>query len=94
MQTMSSRLSPASLGRLRLRMRSVLRPFGGYNQARQSPSGCNAGGYSPIQSQSTTCRDHWFAERAYLGTPLSDDELRHGVKAGIISSTLLGISND
>lgn len=34
-------------------------------------------------------RARWFAERERLGTPLSDDELRHGVRMGLIASVLL-----
>lgn len=89
MSAVSDRISQSSLGRLRLRMRAVLRPVGGYNQARQDQGERHAGGNSTVQGKPIQSRDSWFAERASLGTPLSDEELRHGVNAGIIHSALL-----
>lgn len=38
--------------------------------------------------QAITLR-RWLTEREKLGTPLSDDEIRHGVNRGILPSTLL-----
>lgn len=73
---------------LQLHMRPVLRQAGGNDAAGQGQSSGNAGGDSTIQAGTATRRDSWFAERAFLGMPLSDDELVHGVRMGIISSSL------
>lgn len=74
---------------VQLRLRPLLRPAGGHNAARQGQGSGHAGGDSPVRKSPASPRNHWFAERAGLGTPLSDDELRHGVNAGIISGALL-----
>lgn len=34
-------------------------------------------------------REQWLAERARLGVPLSDEEILHGVRVGILPWTLL-----
>lgn len=89
MPTVSDRISQPALRRLQLRMRPMLRPAGGFRQARQSQGGGNAGGHRAIRQEPAQSRDSWFAERAHLGTRLSDDEMRHGYNAGIISADLL-----
>lgn len=89
MQAMPDRLNAPALRRLQLRLRPVLRAVGSNNQTRQSQGQRHAGSHSPIQDQPAPLRDRWFADRFHLGTPLSDDELRHGVNAGIIAATLL-----
>lgn len=89
MHSMPSRISPASLGRLQLRLRRVLRSTGGHYPARQGASSWDAGCYSAIQTESGPGIDHWFAERRHLGTPLSESEFKYGVNAGIIGPTLL-----
>lgn len=67
----------------------IAAPSGVHNTARQGQSSGYVGGNSPVQTSAATPRDYWFAERAHLGTPLSQDELQHGVRAGIISSFLV-----
>ncbi len=89
MQAVSERISQSALRRLQLRMCPVLRPAGRYNAARQSQSGGDVGGNSPVQEQPAQIRNRWFAERKHLGTPLNESELRHGVDAGIIGSAIL-----
>lgn len=89
MQAMPYRLHAPALRRLQLRMRPLLRPVGSNYQTRQSQGPSYAGGHSPVQDQPAQSRDSWFAERTHLGTPISDEELQHGVRAGIIASTLL-----
>lgn len=89
MQPVPDRLSQPALRRLQLRLRPMLRPVGGYYTARQGEGSGNVGSDSPVQRIPAPSRDHWFAERAHLGTPLSQAELWHGVKHGIIGSTLL-----
>lgn len=86
---MHDRIPAPALRRLQLRMRPLLRPAGGFNAARQGQGGGHAGSDSAVRESPAALRDHWFAERASLGTPLSDDELQHGVNAGIISGALL-----
>jgi len=86
---MPGHISQSALRRLQLRMRPVLRPTRGYRAAKQGACGGDAGCNSAVREEPATIRDRWFAERADLGIPLSDAELRHGVNAGIISSTLL-----
>lgn len=89
MHSMPDRLNQPALRRLQLRLRPMLRPIGGYHTARQGEGSSDVGRDSPVQRIPTPSRDHWFAERAHLGTPLSHAELLHGVNAGIIGSTLL-----
>lgn len=89
MQAMPDRLHQPDLRGLLIRLRPLLRAARGYYPARQSQSQRHAGSHSPVQDQPTQVRDRWFADRTYLGTPLSDAELQHGITAGIISSTLL-----
>lgn len=89
MQAMPDRLDPAALRRLQLRMCPVLRPAGRYHAARQGQGSSDAGGDSPIQAEPAQVRHRWFAERRHLGTCLSQSELEHGVKVGIISGALL-----
>lgn len=86
---MHDRISTPALRRLQLRMRPMLRPVGSFNAARQGQGSGHAGSHSPLRESPAALRDHWFAERASLGTPLSSDELQHGVNAGIISGALL-----
>jgi hypothetical protein len=74
---------------LQLCMPAVLRETGGDNTTRQSQSIGNAGGNSQIQNQPASIRNLWFAERQWLGTPLSAAELQWGVNQGLISSALL-----
>lgn len=89
MQAMPSRLHQPDLRGLLIRLRPLLRAARGYYPARQSQSQRHAGSHSPVQDQPAQVRDRWFADRAHLGTPISDEELRHGVRAGIIAATLL-----
>lgn len=89
MPAVSGRLPAPALRRLQLRMRRVLRPVGALNLAVQAARGGDVGCDSAVRQEPAQVRDSWFAERAALGTPLSAAELRHGVNAGIISSTLL-----
>lgn len=89
MHPMPDRISPRSLGRLQLRMRKVLRPVGVYPSSRQGQGSNYVGGDSAVQAEPAPVRHRWFAERAFLGTTLSDDEVRHGVNAGILASSLL-----
>lgn len=91
MQAMPDRISPASLRALRLRMCLVLRSPSGNHQAGQGESSSDAGGDSPVQEQPASVRDRWFAERAHLGTKLSQSELEHGVRAGLLGSAVLMI---
>ena len=94
MQAMPSRISPAALRRLQLRMRPMLRPAGGNHQARQGEGRRDAGGDSAVQDQPAQVRDRWFAERAHLGTALSQSELEFGVRVGLIGLALLsGVSD-
>lgn len=86
---MHDRIPAPTLRRLQLRMRPLLRPAGGDNQARPAQGSGHAGSDSPVQTSPAALRDHWFAERASLGTPLSESELQHGVNAGIIGGALL-----
>lgn len=89
MQTMSDRISQPALRRLQLRLCPVLRPARSLYQARQGQGGGNAGRNSALQAQPIQSRDSWFSERKWLGTPLSFEELQHGVSVGIISESLL-----
>jgi len=89
MSSMSGHISQPALRRLQLRMRPMLRPIGGFHQAGQGTCSGDVGGDSPLQAEPASIRDSWFAERARLGTRLSEAELQHGVKAGLISATLL-----
>ncbi len=89
MQAVPDRIPQSALRRLQLRMRPVLRSVGVNDAAQQGAGSDDAGGHSAIREQSAQTRDRWFAEREFLGTPLSAEELRYGVNAGIISSTLL-----
>lgn len=91
MQAMPDRISPASLRALRLRMCLVLRSPSGNHQAGQGESSSDAGGDSPVQEQPAPIRDRWFAERAHFGTKLSQSELEHGVRAGLLGSAVLMI---
>lgn len=86
---MHDRIPAPALRRLQLRMRPLLRQAGVNHQARQGQGISHVGGNSAIQTIPTTQRDSWFAERAHLGMPLSHDELQHGVRVGIISSSLV-----
>lgn len=88
MHTMHHRTDQPAHRALQLHMRPVLRQAGGNDAAGQGQSSGNACGDSTVQAVATTRRDSWFAERAFLGMPLSDDELVHGVRMGIISSSL------
>ena len=87
---MPYRIDEITQRRVQLRLRPLLRPAGGHNATRQGQSSGHAGSDSAVREGSASPRNHWFAERVYLGTPLSDDELRVGVNAGIISGALLG----
>lgn len=87
---MHDRISTPALRRLQLRMRPLLRPAGGHNAARQGQGSGHVGSDSPVRESPAALRNHWFAERASLGTPLSHDELVHGVRVGLISNFLLG----
>lgn len=89
MQTMPDRISQSALRRLQLRLCPMLRKAGQYHAPRQGQSSGHAGSHSEIQEQPAQVRDRWFAERAKLGTPLSEDELQYGVRVGIIGSALL-----
>lgn len=89
MQAVHSRIGPADLGRLQLRLRRVLRPAGGYYPPGQGEGRGDAGGDCAVQAVPAEGGDSWFAERKHLGTPLSAAELRHGVAVGLLSSSLL-----
>lgn len=89
MSPMPDRISQPALRRLQLRLRPMLRQVGRKHQARQSQSSRNVVSHSPVQEQPAQSVDHWFAERHYLGTPLSESEFQYGINAGIIGSTLL-----
>lgn len=89
MQPMQDRLNTPALRRLQLRLRPMLRPAGRNHQTRQANGSGHAGGDCPVQKEPAAIRDSWFAERQGLGTPLSPQELQHGVDAGIISSFIL-----
>lgn len=89
MSAVSDRISQSALRRLQLRMRKMRGASGGHNPARQGQGIGHAVSDCTIQGQPIQSRDSWFAERIHLGTPLSDDELRHGVNAGIINSVIL-----
>lgn len=54
-------------------------------QLRMRPMLRPAGRYTRL----APIRHRWFAERSMLGTALSDDEIRYGVNAGILASSLL-----
>lgn len=86
---MHDRIPTPALRRLQLRLRPLLRPARGYHQTRPGQGSGHVGSDSPVRESPAALRDHWFAERASLGTPLSDEELQHGVNAGIISGALL-----
>lgn len=89
MQAVSDRISPPALRRLQLRMRPMLRTAGGNHQTRQGQGSSDVGRSSALQAQPIQSRDSWFAERERFGTPLSLEELQHGVAVGIISESLL-----
>lgn len=89
MPPMPDRLNTPALRRLQLRLRPMLRSAGRNHQARQANGSGHAGSYCPVQAESVSVRDSWFAERQGLGTPLSQQEMQHGVDAGIISSFIL-----
>jgi len=89
MHAMPNSLDQSALRRVQLHVRALLRMVGGNNEARQSQGSSHAVSHSPVQGQPAPSRDSWFAERIHLGTPLGDAELKHGVNAGLISSTLL-----
>lgn len=86
---MPYRIDEITKRRVQLCLRPLLRPAGGHHAARQGQSSGHAGSDSEVRKSSASLRNHWFAERAGLGTPLSHDELQHGVRAGIISSSLV-----
>lgn len=89
MPAMRIRISQPAQRRVQLRVPLMLRQAGGQDPAQQGPGSGHAGCNRPVQRLASSVRDRWFAERKALGTRLSDDELRHGVNAGIISSALL-----
>ena len=89
MHAMPNSLDQSALRRVQLHVRALLRTVGGNNEARQSEGIGDADSHSPVQGQSAQVRHRWFAERAHLGTQLSESELEHGVRVGVISSTLL-----
>lgn len=89
MHPMPDRISQPALRRLQLRLRPMLRPVGRKHQARQSQGSGDVVGHSSVQGQPAQSVDHWFAERHYLGTPLSESEFLYGINAGIIGPTLL-----
>jgi hypothetical protein len=89
MQPVPDRLNTPALRRLQLRLRPMLLPAGRNHQTRQANGSGHAGSDCPVQAESASVRDSWFAERQGLGTPLSTQELQHGVDAGIISSHIL-----
>ena len=89
MQAVFGSISQPALRRLQLRMRPLLRSVGRYHEARQGQGGGHAGSDSAVRTVTVTVRDYWFAEREHLGVKLSDAELRHGVRVGILSSSLV-----
>jgi len=89
MSAMPNRINQSALRPLQLCVSAVLRQAGCQDQAGQGESISHAAGNSAVQGQSVPRVHSWFAERIFLGTPLSLSELQHGVNAGIISSTLL-----
>lgn len=89
MHAMPNSLDQSALRRVQLHVRALLRTVGGNNEARQSQGSSHAVSHSPVQGQSTKVRHRWFAERDHLGTRLSQSEIEHGVRCGIIGSALL-----
>ena len=88
MHTMHSRIDQPAHRSLQLHMRPVLCQAGCNDETGQGQSSGNAGGDSAVQAGTATRRDSWFAERAFLGVPLSEAELVHGVRVGVLSSSL------
>jgi hypothetical protein len=89
MHTLPDRVRPSASLRLQLPVRPLLCQACGHHTAMQSEGNSHAGGHCTVQAEPSKVRDSWFAQRVHLGTPLSWDEIRHGVNHGIVSATLL-----
>ena len=89
-RTVSGHISQPALRRLQLRLRPLLRAPGRIDTPGQGQGGGDVGCDSAVQGQPAQVRDRWFAERKHLGTPLSQSELEHGVRMGLLGSVLVG----
>lgn len=78
MQQLPDRIDPASLGRLQLRMRGVLRKAGVDHQALQGQACSDAGCHQSLQGRAEP-RQHPRLRQAEAGeTPLSIEEIEIG----------------
>ncbi len=89
LQSVSDDRKKPDLWRLLLRLRPVLRAAGGIDASKQGQGGSDVGGDRAFQRESAKVRNRWFAERAHLGSRLSEAEIEHGVREGILSGRLL-----
>ena len=85
MQQLPDRISPSSLGRLRLRMRGVLRPTGAVHQAMQGQAQRDAGRYQPLSWRPESQRHLGLREAEIGETALSIEEIAHGRAIGEIT---------
>lgn len=74
MQRLPNSIDPASLGRLQLRMRRLLRSTRRFCQTLASASGGDVGGNSQIPRSTFPRRSAGLSQGDLLGTPLSASE--------------------
>lgn len=84
MQRLQDRISQASLGRLQLRMRAVLRAPGAQRQSRQAPGQRDAGGHSAFLRSAGAQSDSRLRDPDQDETPLSAAEVLHASRIGLI----------
>ena len=78
-----SRISAASLGRLQIRLRPMLRAAGGVSQTQQTATGGHAGSNNPLQFSAWPGSDFGVRAPYPSETPLSWDEVQHGRVCGV-----------
>ena len=81
------RIGTASLGRLRLRVRSVLRSFGGVSEAGQGAAGEDAGRDSPVRPSPWPGKNYGVRQPDPKEIPLSWAEVKHGRVHGLFGDT-------
>ena len=84
MQQLPERIDRASLGRIRIRLRGVLRQAGADHQAVQRQADGNAGRYRPLSWRAEPQRNFGLRQAEIGETALSIAEIAHGRHIGEI----------
>lgn len=90
MHAMHERLDPAELRRLQLRLRHVLRALDPQHAAEQAPGGGDVGGDCALSRLTWPGRDFGVRGPGLDETPLSWDEARLALTAGLVGLPMPG----